>query len=104
VYEKINWYFIQQTLRMKGGHVGVKINDQIRQNFQTKKRVRQGDPLSPILPNIVVDMLAILIKRAKGEGQIAGVIPHLIDDGLSILQYTDDAILFMEHDIEKAKT
>jgi hypothetical protein len=49
-------------------------------------------------------MLAILIKRAKGEGQIAGVIPHLIDDVLSILQYTDDAILFMEHDIEKAKT
>jgi hypothetical protein len=35
--------------------------------------------------NIVVDMLAILIKRAKEEGQMAGVIPHLVDDGLSIL-------------------
>jgi hypothetical protein len=49
---------------MEGGHVGVKINDQVRQKFQTKKGVRQGDPLSPILFNIVVDMLAILIKRA----------------------------------------
>jgi retron-type reverse transcriptase len=88
---------------MEGGHVGIKINDQVGQNFQTKKGVRQEDPLSPILFNIVVDMLAILIKRAKGDGQIAGVIPHLIDDGLSIIQYADDTILFMEYEIEEAK-
>jgi hypothetical protein len=31
------------------------------------------------------------------------VIPHLVDGGLSILQYADDIILFMEHDIEKAR-
>jgi len=48
-------------------------------------------------------MLAILINRAKRVGQIKGVIPHLIDDGLSILQYADDTILFMDHDIEKAR-
>ena len=48
-------------------------------------------------------MLAILIERAKADGQIEGVIPHLVDGGLSILQYADDTILFMEHDIEKAK-
>ena len=48
-------------------------------------------------------MLAILIERAKDEGQIKGMIPHLVDGGLSILQYADDTILFMEHDIEKAR-
>jgi hypothetical protein len=48
-------------------------------------------------------MLAILIKRAKSEGQIEGVIPHLVDDGLSILQYANDTILFMDHDLEKAR-
>jgi hypothetical protein len=48
--------------------VGIKINDQIGQNFQTLKGLRQDDPLSPILFNIVVDMLAILINRAKDEG------------------------------------
>ena len=66
------------------------------------KGLRQGDPLSPILFNIVVDMLAILINRAKDEGQVSGVVPHLVDGGLSILQYADDTILFMDHDIEKA--
>jgi hypothetical protein len=48
-------------------------------------------------------MLAILIEHAKSDGQIEGVIPYLIDAGLSILQYADDTILFMEHDLEKAQ-
>ena len=44
-------------------------------------------------------MLAIIIERAKLDGQIVGVVPHLVDGGLSILQYADDTILFMEHDM-----
>jgi hypothetical protein len=47
--------------------------------------VRQGDLLSPILFNIVVDILALLISRAKEVGQILGVVPHLVDEGLSAL-------------------
>ena len=70
--------------------------------FRSKKGLRQGDPLSPILFNIVVDMLAIMIERAKADGLFEGVIPHLVDGGLSILQYADDTILFMDHDLEKA--
>ena len=48
-------------------------------------------------------MLATLINRAKTQGQIDGVIPHLIDGGLFILQYADDTVLFMNHDLEKAQ-
>jgi retron-type reverse transcriptase len=85
---------------MEGGHVGIKVNDQVGNNFQTSRGVRQGDPLSPILFNIVVDMLTILINRAKNEGQISGVILNIINDGLSILQYADNTILFMDHNLE----
>jgi hypothetical protein len=88
---------------MEGGHVGIKVNDQVGKNFQMLRGVRQGDPLSPILFNIVVDMLAILINRAKLVGQISGVIPNIIDDGLSILQYADDTIHFMDHNLEQAQ-
>jgi hypothetical protein len=100
-YDKVKWLFVRQVREMKGfsnkwcqwiesiiqgGHVGIKINDQVRKNFQSKKGLRQGDPLSPLLFNIVVDMLTILINRAKLEGHMDGVVPHMVDDGLSILQ------------------
>jgi hypothetical protein len=45
-------------------------------------------------------MLALLISRAKEDGQISALIPHLVRDGLPILQYADDTILFMDHNIE----
>ena len=88
-YDKIKWPFIQQVLTMKGfsptwcewiskvmsrGSVAVKVNDNIGHYFQTRKGVWQGDPLSPILFNIVVDM-AILISRAKEADHIRGVVP-----------------------------
>jgi hypothetical protein len=85
-----------------GGSVGIKINDDMPY-FQTKRGLRQGDPMSPILFNIVADMLALLINRAKVDGQIRGVLPHLVDDGLSILQYVDDTIIFIDHDPEQTK-
>jgi hypothetical protein len=55
---------------------------------------------SPILFNIVVDMLDILINRAKDDGLIL----YLNDGRLSILQYADDALIFMDHNLEKAET
>ena len=84
------------------GSVGIKVNDDFGQFFQTKKGLRQGDPLSPILFNIVADMLAIIIARAKEDGQVEGLIPHLVEGRVSILQYADGTILFMSHDLEKA--
>jgi hypothetical protein len=60
--------------------------------------------MSPILFNIDAYMLALLIKRAKDDGQFSGIIPHLVDEGLSILQYADDTILFLDHDLDQAKS
>jgi hypothetical protein len=116
-YDKVKWSFLQQTLCIKGfnpkwcdwiknfvekGSVGIRVNNGIGHYFQTRKGLRQGDPLSPILFNIIADMLAVLIARAKEDGQVDGLIPHLVDGGVSILQYADDTIIFMEHDIQKA--
>ena len=87
---------------ISGGSVAINVNDEVGPYFQTKKRLRQGDPLSPILFNLVADMLTLFITRAKAAGQVSGVVPHLVDDGLSILQYADNTILFMEHNLEQA--
>jgi hypothetical protein len=47
-------------------------------------------------------MIEIFIARAKEDGQVGGLIPHLVEEGVLILQYVDKTILFMEHDLEKA--
>jgi hypothetical protein len=57
----------------------------------------------PILFNLIVDMLAILINRSKELGHFSRVIPHLVDGDLSILQYADDTIIFLENDHQGAK-
>jgi len=85
------------------GSVGVKVNEEIGQNFQTRKGLRQGDPLLPVLFNLVAHMLAILVSGAKNCGQFRGLVPNLVEDGLSILQYVDDTILLMEDDLEEAR-
>ena len=48
--------------------MAIKVNDDVGHYFQTEKGIRQGDPLSPILSNIVVDMLAVMIERTKLDG------------------------------------
>jgi len=81
----------------------VKVNNDVGRYFQIKKGLRQGEPLSPILFNLVADMLAIFITRAKEDGQIQGLIPYLVDGGLLILQCADDTLLFIKHDLDQAK-
>ena len=84
-YDKVKWNFLLQTHRLKGfspkwiewiksfisgDNVAINVNDEIGPYFQTKKGLRQGDPLSPILFNIVADMLTLLINRAKANDQV----------------------------------
>jgi len=93
-YDKVRRDLLLQTLRVKGfspkwiewvksfilgGSVAINVNEEVGPFFQTKKSLRQGDPLSPILFNVVTDMLAIIIKRAKADDQIGGVVPHLVE-------------------------
>jgi hypothetical protein len=67
--------------------VGIKVNDDIGHYFQTLKGLCQGDPLSPMIFNIVANMFVLLIARAKEDKQVGGLIPHLVEGGVSILQY-----------------
>jgi hypothetical protein len=43
-----------------------------------------------------------MINRAKADGQASGLIPHFVDRGVSILQYADDIIIFLKHELEKS--
>lgn len=109
-YDKVQWQFLFEVLQRKGfdekmigwirqatikGRVAINVNGKTEKFFRTYKGVRQGDPLSPILFNLVADALADMLTRAKEAGHLQGLVPHLVEGGLTHLQYADDTILFM---------
>lgn len=81
---------------MQNGKVCININGENGPCFKTHRGLRQGDPLSPLLFNLVADALAHILNKAKFRGHIKGVVPHLVDGGLTQLQYVDDTILFID--------
>jgi hypothetical protein len=40
-------------------------------------------------------MLEIILNITKEEGQVQGVVPNLVEDGFSILQYAYDTVVFI---------
>ena len=105
-YDTVHWPFLREVLLRKGfddrwvtrvmqlvscGRTAVNINGEIGPYFPTLCGVRQGDPFSPFLFNMVVDALAAILDKAKGAGHIHGIVPHLVGGGgVSLLQYADD--------------
>jgi hypothetical protein len=65
--------------------------------------VRQGDPLSPLLLNIVADCLTRIILEVKNNNLLTGLVKHLIPKGVAVLQYVDDTILCLEHNLTYAR-
>lgn len=114
----MNWAFLYNILVKKGfsykwndwifrimtsGKVNIKMNDCLGPCFNTHRGVRQGDPLSPILFNLVVDALSVLIKEAQRCGVIKGIVPHLQENGIAILQYADDTVFLLEEGDKNAR-
>jgi hypothetical protein len=112
-YDKVQWGFMMDVLKRKnfppkwlewmkqiveGGKVGINIIGEDGHFFNTYKGLRKGDPLSPLLLNLVSDALATMFENAKRAGQIRGLVPNLIEGGLTHLQYADDTIIFLNYD------
>jgi hypothetical protein len=87
---------------VKGGSLCVRINDENSAYFKPGKGLRQGDPLSPLLFNLVADIFTRMLMKAAANNLISGLLPQVIEGKVISLQYIDDILLFLEDDLEKA--
>ena len=60
------------------GRVPININGEVDGYFKTQKGLRQGDPISPLLFNLVADALSEMLTLAKEAGHLEGVVPNLV--------------------------
>jgi hypothetical protein len=85
---------------VSGGRVGINLNGELGNYFRTFKGLRQGDTLSPLLFNLVAYGLATLLTKAREASLFRGLVPELIEGGLTPPQYANDIIIFLEADDE----
>ena len=81
---------------IKQGSVGVMLNGEESKFFKTGKGLRQGDPLSPLLFNLVADALSAMLDKAVEKDLIVGVLDSVIEKGISHIQYADDTVLMTD--------
>ncbi|XP_028074331.1 uncharacterized protein LOC114276709 [Camellia sinensis] len=110
-YDTVNWNFLFQMLENFGfgptwtkwikecissARVSILVNGSPSTEFCPQKGLRQGDPLSPFLFNVVAEGLNILISRAKDMGLVRGISVGANGLNISHLQFADDTVLFCE--------
>jgi hypothetical protein len=78
-----------------GGSISIRLNGESSSYFNPGKWLRQGDPLSPLLFNLMVDVFTRMLSKAASKGHIIGLLSSIYLEGIISLQYADDTLLFL---------
>jgi hypothetical protein len=86
-FDKVNWHFLREMMSTRGfgprwinwvmnlvkdGSIAIRLNDRNSGYFRPGTGMRQQDPLSPLLFNLVADVFTRLLSKAVGKGYIRG--------------------------------
>lgn len=98
-YDRVSWSFLKDMLIsrgfdekwvnwvlkiVKGGSLCIRINDENNTYFKPGKGLRQGDPLSPLLFNLVADIFTRILVKAVANDLISGLLPQVIEGVISL--------------------
>ena len=110
-YDSVSWEFLLYMLRrlgfnllwikwiegcIKSVSMSVLVNGSPTHEFLPQREIRQGDPLAPFMFNVVAEALSGLMRRAIAENLYKGYSVGSKNVSISILQYADDTIFFLE--------
>ncbi|KAJ0533882.1 putative RNA-directed DNA polymerase [Helianthus annuus] len=110
-YDSLNWKFLFKVMEymdfpkkwvtwisgcLKSGRGSVLVNGSPTEEFQYKRGLRQGDPISPFLFILALEVLVMFVNKSVDIGLFHGL--KLTNDGpvLSHLCYADDVLFIGE--------
>ncbi len=114
-FDHINWAFVKETLAARGfgafwigwidillksASAVVILNGTPGNSFNCERGLRQGDPLSPLLFILCVDVLYRMLQAAVTSDLLPGV--GVGDLRFHTLQYADDLLLFFDGSMRSA--
>ena len=107
-FDSIFWPFLLEVLQSLGfgqiwrdiisgllstSSTQVLLNGIPGEHIPHRRGLRQGDPLSPMLFILVMDVLGQMISKAANEGLLQPLSTRLLQHRISL--YTDDVVLFL---------
>ena len=117
-YDSVSWDFLIYMMRkmgfcnkwikwiqgcLKSASISILVNGSPTPQFSLQRGLRQGDPLAPLLFNIVAEALAGLMREAINRNIYTAFAVGKNSSPVSFLQYADDTIFFGEATIQNIK-
>ena len=120
-YDSVSWGFLDYMLMRMGfcdrwrkwingclstATISILINGSPSKEFAPKRGLRQGDPLAPLLFNIVAEGLTGLMRSAVSKNLFSSYRVGILKEEVNILQYADDTLFFgdaTQHNVRTLK-
>ncbi|XP_022003043.1 uncharacterized protein LOC110900463 [Helianthus annuus] len=115
-YDTVNWSFLEVVLQRFGFHnkmvkwimtcvttasYSVSINGDIHGYFPGKRGLRQGDPMSPYLFTLIMEVLSLLLQKAAESSFKYHA--HCTKQKIINVSFADDLFIFVNGDISSVK-
>lgn len=112
-FDKIHWDFLFEVLVargfgtllinwikdiLQGGRTYISFNGNNETYFSCKRGLRQGDPMSPFVFDLVADALNKILSNVQAAGRIQGLGNFPNAPKVLNLHFADDTLLFLEAD------